>query len=131
LSSNSRLPVLPFDQQQPVFTLSQDPQHVNKLKQYLSALTERARNNISQQQKKYKERYDRHRQNPMYKIGDLVLIKTLNRRNKFDIRFEGPFRIIQQLGTKTFLVKHEKKPTLIRQVTIDVMTSLFERKNMD
>ncbi|CAF5198206.1 unnamed protein product [Rotaria magnacalcarata] len=34
-----RLPILPFDQQQPIVTLSQDPEHVNKLKQYLSSLT--------------------------------------------------------------------------------------------
>jgi len=87
--------------------------------------------NIIQQQAKYKERYDRHRTNPTYKINDLVLIKTFNRRNKFDIRYEGPFRIIKQLGTKTFLVKHTKKSTYIRQVTIDVVISLFERKNMD
>jgi hypothetical protein len=126
-----RSPILPFDQQQPIVTLAQDSEHTNKLKQYLSTLSECAKTNILKQQHKYKERYDRHRTNPTHKINDLVLIKTLNRRNKFDIRYEGPFRIIQQLGTKTFLVKHIKKPTLIRQVTIDVITCLFERKNMD
>jgi len=126
-----RTPILPFDQQQPVITFTQDPQHVDKLKQYLSTLTEQAKMNILQQQQKYKERYDRYRTNPTYKINDLVLIKTLNRRNKFDIRYEGPFRIIKQLGTKTFIVKHIKKSTYIRQVTIDVIISLFERKNMD
>ncbi|CAF4413388.1 unnamed protein product [Rotaria sp. Silwood2] len=126
-----RSTVLPFDQQQPIVTLSEDSQHVNKLKQYLSTLTDQAKNNILQQQHKYKERYDRCRANPIHKINDLVLIKTLHRRNKFDIRYEGPFRIIQQLGTKTFVVKHIKKPTLIRQVTTDVIISLFERKNVD
>ena len=126
-----RMPILPFDQQQPVVTLTQDLEHVNKLKQYLSELTEQARKNILQQQQKYKERYDRYRTNPTYKMNDIVLIKTLNRRNKFDIRYEGPFQIIQQLGTKTFLVKHVKKSTLIRQVTIDVIIPLCERENMD
>lgn len=126
-----RSPILPFDQQQPIITLAQDPEHVNKLKQYLSILTERAKKNIIQQQTRYKKRYDRYRTNPTYKINDLVLIKTLNRRNKFDIRYEGPFRIVQQLGTKTFIVQHVKKSTLIRQVTIDVIISLFERENMD
>jgi len=126
-----RSPILPFDQQKPIITLTQDPEHTIKLKQYLSSLTERAKMNILQKQKKYKERYDRYRTNPTYKINDLVLIKTLNRRNKFDIRYEGPFRIIKQLGTKTFIVKHIKKSTYIRQVTIDVIISLVERKNMD
>ena len=125
-----RLPVLPFDQQQPIVTLSQDPEHVNKLKQYLSSLTEHAKSNILQQQRKYKARYDRYRTDPVYKLNDLVLIQTLNRRNKFDIRYEGPFRIVQQLGTKTFIVKHIKKSTLVRQVTKDVIRPLLERRNI-
>ena len=125
-----RLPLLPFDQQQPIVTLSQDPKHVNKLKQYLLSLTEHAKSNILQQQKKYKARYDRYRTDPVYKLNDLVLIQTLNRRNKFDIRYEGPFRIVQQLGTKTFIVKHIKKATLVRQVTTDVIRLLRERQNI-
>ena len=125
-----RLPVLPFDQQQPIVTLSQDPEHVNKLKQYLSSLTKHAKLNILQQQKKYKARYDRYRTDPVYKLHDLVLIQTLNRRNKFDIRYEGPFRIVQQLGTKTFIVKHIKNSTLVRQVTTDVIRPLRERRNI-
>ncbi|CAF2136424.1 unnamed protein product [Rotaria magnacalcarata] len=123
-----RLPILPFDQQQPIVTLSQDPEHVNKLKQYLSSLTAHAKSSILKQQKKYKERYDRHRTNPVYKLDDLVLIQALTRRNKLDIRYEGPFRIVQQLGTKTFIVKHIKKPTLVRQVTSDVIRPLCERR---
>nr|ABL86696.1 putative pol protein [Adineta vaga]ABL86699.1 putative pol protein [Adineta vaga] len=126
-----RSPTLPFDQQQPVVSLTQDPQHSYKLQQYLSTLAEQAKDNILYRQMKYKQRYDRYRTNPTHKINDLVLIKTLNRRSKFDIRYEGPFRIIRQLGTKTFIVQHIKKPTLIKQVTIDVIISLFERKNMD
>ena len=126
-----RLPILPFDQQQPIVQLTQDPEHTNKLKRYLSKLTEQAKRNILFQQRKYKERYDRNRTNPIYKINDLVLIRTLKQRNKFDVRYEGPFRIIQQLGSKTFLVKHVKKLTLVRQVTIDVIIPLHKRENMD
>lgn len=74
-----RSPVLPFDQQQPLVTLSQDPQHVNKTKQYLSSLSEHARTNILKQQQKYKQRYDRHRMNPTYKLNDLVFIQALDR----------------------------------------------------
>jgi transposase InsO family protein len=127
---HGRSPVLPFDQQQPIVTLSQDPEHVNKLKQYLSSLTEHAKTNILQQQKKYKERYDRYRTNPVYKINDLVLIQTLNRRNKFDIRYEGPYRIVQKIGPKTYIVKHIKNPILTRQVTTDVIRPLYERRNI-
>ena len=126
-----RAPVLPFDQQQPLVTLVEDPKHVDKLKQYLAELTSIARNNIVRQQHKYKERYDRHRKNPTYNVNDLVLVKVLNRRNKLDARHEGPYRIVEQLGVKTFIVKHVKKPTLVRQVTIDVLTSLCGRRTLE
>lgn len=126
-----RSPILPFDQQQPNITLPQDPEHVNKLKQHISTLAECAKKTIIQRQIKYKQRYDRNRTNPTYKINDLVLIKVFNRHNKFDIRYEGPFRIIRQIGSKTYLVQHVKISTWIRQVTTDVIISLVERKNMD
>ena len=126
-----RAPVLPFDQQQPLVTLVEDPKHVDKLKQYLAELTSITRSNIVRQQHKYKERYDRHRKNPTYNVNDLVLVKVLNRRNKLDARHEGPYRIVEQLGVKTFIVKHVKKPTLVRQVTIDVLTSLCERRTLE
>ncbi|CAF1308734.1 unnamed protein product, partial [Didymodactylos carnosus] len=114
---HGRSPILPFDQQTPTITLSQDPEHIPKLEQHVSTLTGQARNNIRQQQTKYKQYYDRHRSNPLYKGGDLVLIKVLNRRNKFDIRHEGPFRVIQQLGWKTYIVKHVQQPTIVRQMS--------------
>ncbi|CAF1566018.1 unnamed protein product, partial [Rotaria sp. Silwood1] len=126
-----RSPILPFDQQQPLVTLSQDPEYKSKLNQYLLTLTEQTKVKILEQQRKYKDRYDRYRTDPTYKVDDLVLIKTLNKRNKFDIRYEGPFKITQQIGRKTFIVQHIKKHTLIRQVTIDVLIPLYERKYMD
>ncbi len=52
-------------------------------------------------------------------------------RNKFDIRYEGPFRIIKQLGSKTFIVQHVKKTTLTKQVTMDVIVPLIERWNLN
>ncbi|CAF4523115.1 unnamed protein product, partial [Didymodactylos carnosus] len=68
-----RSPVLPFDHQDPSVSLSQDPEHLIKLKTYLSSLTNQAKNNIIENQSKYKQRYDLNRSNPSYKIGDLVL----------------------------------------------------------
>ncbi|CAF3386340.1 unnamed protein product [Rotaria socialis] len=123
-----RSPILPFDQQQPLVTLSHDSEHKSKLNQYLSTLTEQAKIKILKQQRQYKERYDQHRTNPNHKVGDLVLIKILTMRNKFDARFEGPFRIIKKMSTKTFIVQHVKIPTLIKQVTSDVMLSITQRR---
>ncbi|CAF1386057.1 unnamed protein product [Rotaria sp. Silwood1] len=53
-----RSPTLPFDQQQPLVTLSQDPEYKSKLSHYLATLTGQAKVKILSQQEKYKERYD-------------------------------------------------------------------------
>ena len=109
-----RTPVLPFDTQDSNVTLPYDPEYLNKLKNYLSLLNRIAQNNILATQDTYKQRYDSNRSNPIYNIGDLVLVKTLNIRHKFDLRYEGPFRIIKELKPKTYIVQHIKKTTLTR-----------------
>ncbi|CAF1654266.1 unnamed protein product [Rotaria magnacalcarata] len=122
-----RSPVLPFDHQDTNVTLSYDNEHVKKLNQFLSNLNEQAKCNIIKHQEQYKQHYDRNRSNPVYNIGDLVLVKTLNIRYKFDLRYEGPFRIIKKMTEKTFIIQHVKKQTLYRQVTTDILLPIFER----
>ena len=120
-----------FDQQQALITFTQDSEHGKKINDYLEKLTNEARVNILKSQRQYKTRYDLNRQDSSLKINDLVLIKTMNRRNTFDVRYEGPFKVIKQIGRKTFIVQHVKKLTLSRQVTTDVMIPLVERWNLD
>ena len=122
-----RNPVLPFDYQDPNVTLDFDPEHSRKLNQYLSSLNDQAKQNITSNQERYKQRYDTNRSNPSYQINDLVLVKTLNTRHKFDIRYEGPFKIIKEITPKTFIIQHIRKPTLSRQVTTDVLLPIFQR----
>jgi hypothetical protein len=124
---HGRQAVLPFDQQQAVISLTQDPEHGKKLRNYLEKLAEEARKKIQSCQQQYKTRYDLNRKELELKINDLVLVKTRNIRNKFDIRYEGPFRITKQQGIKTFIVQHVKKPTLMKQVTMDIIVPLVER----
>ncbi|CAF0728571.1 unnamed protein product [Didymodactylos carnosus] len=104
-----------------------DPERIQKLYKCLANLTDQAKSNIVQHRKIYKLRYDKNRSNPSYKVGQFVLIKVIGMRYKFDTRYEGPFQIIKQIASKTFIVEHLKKPTLCRQVTVDVMLPLFER----
>ncbi|CAF1500051.1 unnamed protein product, partial [Rotaria sp. Silwood1] len=127
---HGRQVTLPFDQQKEIISLTQDPEHSQKIRIYLEKLVNAARNNIIKNQQQYKARYDLHRQDLSLKLNDLVLVKTRNIRNKFDIRYEGPFKIIKQLGIKTFIVQHVKKLTLTKQVTMDVIVPLVERWNL-
>ena len=128
---HGRRATLPFDQQHAVISLTQDPEYSRKIKDYLERLAKEARENILKNQRQYKTRYDLHRRDLSLKINDLVLVKTPNARNKFDIRYEGPFKISKQLGSKTFIVQHVKKLTLTRQVTMDVIVPLVERWNLN
>ncbi len=57
-------------------------------------------------------------------------MKTRNIGNKLDIRYEGPFKIIKQSGSKTFIIQHVKKMTLRKQVTTNVIIWLSERCNL-
>lgn len=122
-----RSPVLPFDHQDDNVTLSYDPEHTVKLNSYLSSLNTKARQMIIRNQQTSKQRYDTNRSDPTYEIGDLVLVKTLHNRSKFDIRYEGPFRVIGKITPKTLIVQHIKKTTFQRQVTTDVLLPIFER----
>ncbi|CAF3904830.1 unnamed protein product [Rotaria sordida] len=116
-----RSPVLPFDLQNPIVSLQQSPHYTQNIRQYISHLTNNAKTNIIHAQRQYKSRYDTNRSNPTYSINDLVLIKNIRPRHKFDIRYEGPFRIIRRLGVKTYLVQHVKLLALTRQVTVDLL----------
>ena len=119
--------VLLFDHQEDNVTLSYDSGHVKKLYQFLSKLNEQAKINIIKNQERYKQRYDLNRSDSPYNIGDLVLDKALSIRYKLDIRYEGPFRTIKIITPKKFIVQCVKKPTLHRQVTIDMLLPIFER----
>ena len=124
---HGRKATLPFDQQDAIISLTQDPTHVQKLNAYVDELSSTARSNITKSQQQYKTRYDSNRQDLQLKVNDLVLVKTRHARNKFDLRHEGPFRVIKQIGRKTFIVQHTKKTTLSKQVTMDVIVPLVER----
>ncbi|CAF1433800.1 unnamed protein product [Didymodactylos carnosus] len=125
-----RSPKSPFDRQSEVVSLEQHPEHITKLKQYISSLDSEAKKNIIKTQQQSKKRYDLHESNPVYNLGDLVLVKTINNRRKFDVRHEGPFKIAQRLADKTYIVQHIKKPTLTKQITIDSIIPIFERLNI-
>ncbi|CAF4000786.1 unnamed protein product [Rotaria magnacalcarata] len=108
-------------------TLSYDTEHMKKLNKFLSNLNEQAKCNIIKHHQQYRQHYNRNRSNPLDNIGDLVLVKTLNIRYKFDLRYEGSYRIIKKITDKTFIIQHVKKPTSYRQVTTDMLLPIFER----
>lgn len=124
-----RSPVFPCDPQHPLVSFQPASQYFNNLHRSLSNLTDVTRRNITATQQRYKSRFDANRLNPVYQINDLVLVKTIRSRHKFDIRHEGPFRIIKRIGDKTYVVQHTHISDYTRQVTVDFLIPLIERKS--
>ena len=122
-----RSPVLPFDTQNSVVSLPQPSEYMSNVHQYKSHLMKIVMHNIVDTQHRYKSQFDINRANPTYGIDDLVLLKNIRRRHKFDVRYEGPFRIINRLASKTYIVQHVKLPDYIRQVTVDLLIPLSTR----
>ncbi|CAF3858733.1 unnamed protein product [Rotaria magnacalcarata] len=123
-----RSPILPFDLQHPVVSLQHPSQYNSKVRHYISHLTNIASDNIINTQRQYKSRFDNNRSNPTYGINDLVLLKNIHPRHKFDVRYIGPFRIIRCLASKTYVVQHVKLLNFVRQVTVDLLIPLSERQ---
>ena len=124
-----RSPVFPCDPQHLLVSFPPAPQYFHNLHGYLSDLADVTRRNITGTQQRYKSRFNANRSNPVYQINDLVLVKTIRSRHKFDIRHEGPFRIIQRIGDKTYVIQHTHISDYTRQVTVDFLIPLIERKS--
>ncbi|CAF5143486.1 unnamed protein product, partial [Rotaria sp. Silwood1] len=74
------------------------------------------------------------RPDPKYIKGDLVLVRVINRTSKFQEKYEGSYRVIDQKGPSTFIVKLEDpdsdhNPNCTKQVTTSDMKHIFIREN--
>ena len=122
-----RSPMLPCDPQNPIVSLQSDLHDVAKLHQHVTSLSRTAHDNVSLAQASSKVRYDEHRSDPSYQANDIMLIRNLRRRYKFDVRFEGPYRVVRRTDHKTYVVQHVHLHHIVRTVTVDSIASLFAR----
>ncbi|CAF4137437.1 unnamed protein product [Adineta steineri] len=77
------------------------------MQQFIEHAKIAARQNNLRHQLSSKTRYDRNRLNPQYSIGQSVLIRNRNPHvNKFSSKFIGPYTIIDQLHSKTYVVEN-------------------------
>ncbi|CAF1098166.1 unnamed protein product [Rotaria sp. Silwood1] len=123
-----RNPTLPFDKPQPMVQFIKSNDYYNQFRRYRSFIIQQVRNNIQKQQKLNKQRYDLHRQNIQYKIGQLILAKPAIRNNKMQEIFEGPYRVIDILGPVTYVIKLEHS-NYVRQVHVNIMKPIFESQD--
>ena len=103
-----RPPLLPFDPPKDIVNLSAPNDYYLQLHKFLTQAKALARRNVSTQQHLSKNRYDERRANVQLSPGQLVLLRQMMPKHlkKFSPRYYGPFRVIQQRGRLSYLVKH-------------------------
>jgi transposase InsO family protein len=103
---------LAFDAARPVLQLSKVSDYVEHLSRFRKNVLQAAGDNIRKRQRLAKHRHDRHRQDPVYEVGQLVFMKRQGARNKFDERQCGPFRITGTVGHNrlTYLIESDHTP---------------------
>ena len=102
----NRRPICPFAPAPSTITLMKPHDYWEKVNRFKSLILQSARLNIQRQQAITKKRYDQDRSHPIYNPGDLVWLKHFNNRSKFDVRFYGPFIIIDRLNDVKYLIEH-------------------------
>ncbi|CAF4243720.1 unnamed protein product, partial [Didymodactylos carnosus] len=95
----------PFDPTSDNFTLSQPDAFYRHLIKTRRIILKQAQTNIRHQQRLTKQRYDKHRKDISYSIGDLVFLKVCANRTKLDERWIGPCRVINRTGEQNYMVE--------------------------
>ncbi|CAF1418923.1 unnamed protein product [Adineta ricciae] len=104
----NRRPLTPFVSTPPVVRLMKSHDYWEKATRFKSIAIQSARSNIQRQQNTSKTRYDQGRRNPTYEPGDLVWLKQINNRTKFDVRYHGPFVILERDTPVKYLIEHSE-----------------------
>ena len=102
-----RSPQLPIDPRPQFYTFDRPNICFENLQRILQVYHQQAKNNIIAQQKYNKERYDKHRSNPHYHIGDRVFTKIFPTRGKLDPRYSSEPNIITEIHHPTYSVFNE------------------------
>lgn len=93
----------------------------NKLKHYHDL----AREYTMQGKEVNKKKYDQGRDQNILRLqkNDLVLILNPNKKGKFDTPYEGPYRVIEEQGPVTILIKRKNKEVKIHKDRVKLATA--------
>lgn len=123
-----------MDPKQLKVSLMKPNQYYDKVKHARKLIIDQVKQRIQQCSKSAKKRYDLNRPDPIYQKNDLVLIRVVNKKSKWQEKFEGPYRVIDQIGPATFIVRIENpdndmNPQYTKQVTTADMKHVFHDDN--
>jgi transposase InsO family protein len=102
-----RSPILPIDSPPRYFHFDRPNAYFETLQRTLRVYHQHAKENIVEQQRYNKHRYDQNRQDPHYVLGDRVFTKIFSARGKLDPRYSADPKIIVHTNHPTYVVRHE------------------------
>jgi len=102
-----RSPQLPIDPRPQVYTFDRPNVCFENLQRILKVYHQQAKHHIITQQHNNKTRYDKHRPNPHYQVGDRVFTRIFAARGKLDPRYSSEPHIITQVHHPTYSVLNE------------------------
>jgi len=102
-----RSPQLPIDPRPQFYIFDRPNICYENLQRILNVYHQQAKHNIIVQQRYNKERYDKHRPDPHYYIGDRVFTKIFTARGKLDPRYSSEPYVITHVHHPTYSVLNE------------------------
>lgn len=104
--------------------------YTNELRSKLKTYHDFARENLFKAKEKNKKQYDKARDKTVLSVrkNDLVLILKPKKNFKFEIPYEGPYRVIKEMGPVTILIQKGKKACKIHKDRIKLVSTDFEGK---
>ncbi|CAM4836395.1 unnamed protein product [Rotaria magnacalcarata] len=124
-----------MDPKQLKVSLMKPNEYYDKVKKSRKLIIDYAQSTIQHQRILAKKRFDTNRPDPQYRTNDLILIRVINRTSKFQEKYEGPYRILDQKGPSTFIVKledpdSEDNPSYTKQVTTADMKHILVQETI-
>ncbi|CAF1475073.1 unnamed protein product, partial [Rotaria sordida] len=124
-----RKPRFPIDTPSSHYIFHTPNDYYAQLKKSLQIIHNNARNNITQQQSKYKTYYDKNRSEPSYNINDQVLTKIHSSRSKLDPRYSITPKFIIKTQHPIYWVKDEITQIVGRVHVSDIRLILMSLKS--
>ena len=96
---------LPFDPPRPRITMYKPSDYWEFVQEFRRGTTQAVRANVREHQQQAKKRFDKNRQDISYLLDEPVFLRRHGAIGKGGKLFDGPFFVVQQRGTNTYLVR--------------------------
>lgn len=122
-----RLPTEITNKSVPVYNYDN---YAHELRSKLKFYCDLAKQNNQKAKEENKNEYDKHRDKNTLKLkkNDLILLLVPQKKQKFDTPYEGPYRVIEDLGPVTVLIKQKNRLVKVHKDRVKLINADFSPK---